>query len=150
KLVERLGAPRYADREAAGKALRELGRSAEPALRAGVMSQNAEVRARSLILLGAVQNERLRAEYVKFAGDAKDARDLIAKIAASPGGADALKAALDDHSRVDELYFSRTAELLRVAAGHPPVDAQGKASVPTDPDTWAPPPPPLGDVAGWL
>jgi hypothetical protein len=88
--------------------------------------------------------------FAKLAGADKAARDLFTHIAARPRAVDALKAALDDPTRTDELYHTRTAELLRVAAGHAPVDAEGKASVPTAPDVWAAPPVPLGDVAGWL
>jgi RNA polymerase sigma factor (sigma-70 family) len=150
KLVEQLGAPDFADREAAAKKLRELGLKAEPALRAALKSEDPEVRARAAKVLNEIRKDQLWAAFAKVAGDDKATRDLFAHITASARAVDALKAALDDPTRADELYRNRTAELLRIAAGHPPVDAAGKASVPTAPDVWAAPPPPLGDIAGWL
>ena len=54
-LVERLGAPRYADREAATRALEALGRDALPALRAARRSEDPEVRARAAALLGRIE-----------------------------------------------------------------------------------------------
>lgn len=150
KLVEQLGSPEFTDREAAQMKLRELGMKAEPVLRAGLWSENPEIRQRCATVLNEIRKDQLWAAFTKVAGADKAARDLIAHIAASPRAVDALKAALDDSTQVDELYRTRTAELLRVAAGHAPVDADGKASIPTVPDVWAAPPPSLGDVAGWL
>jgi hypothetical protein len=55
-LVEKLGAPRYAEREAAAQALEGLGRQALPALRAGRQSDDPEVRARAAALLGRIES----------------------------------------------------------------------------------------------
>jgi hypothetical protein len=101
-------------------------------------------------VLNQIWREQVWAAYSKVLGTDKAARDLFAHIMASPRAVEAIRAALADPTRADELFRTRTAELLRVAAGHPPVDAEGKASVPTAPDVWAAQPPPLGDVAGWL
>ncbi len=150
KLVEQLGAPEFADREEAAKKLRELGAKAEPALRAGLRSEEQEVRDRCAKVLNEIRKDQLWAAFAKITGQDKAARDLFAHIMGSPRAVDALKAALDDPTRVNELYRTRTAELMRIAAGHAPVDAEGKASVPTAPDVWAAPTPPLGDVAGWM
>jgi hypothetical protein len=54
-LVERLGAPRYAEREAATRALEALGREAIPALRQARRSDDPEVRSRAAGLLGRIE-----------------------------------------------------------------------------------------------
>ena len=56
-LVEQLGAPRYADREAAAKSLEALGRAALPALRAARRSADPEARASAL--LGRIETAEL-------------------------------------------------------------------------------------------
>ena len=65
ELVRRLGAPAYADREAAGVRLRALGPAAEPALRAGLRSPSPEVARRSAALLGQVEAD---AQWRRIAG----------------------------------------------------------------------------------
>jgi hypothetical protein len=54
-LVERLGAPRYAEREAAAQALEALGREALPALRSARRNDDPEVRARAAALLERIE-----------------------------------------------------------------------------------------------
>jgi hypothetical protein len=148
-LVKQLGHSRFAEREAAGKRLRELGVKALPAIKAGITDPDLEVARRSAAIRAVITRDRLWAVLTRVAGDDKPARDLFAEIMSSPRGVAAVEAALDDPARRDELYRDRTAELMRVAAGHAPVAANGKPDLPTAPDVWAAPPP-LGDVAGWL
>jgi RNA polymerase sigma factor (sigma-70 family) len=151
KLVEQLGAADFKEREEAAKKLREMGTKAEAALKAGLKSENPEIRDRAAKVLGEIRRDQLRDVFAKVAGDDKAARELFTHITSSPRAMAALKAALDDPAQADELYRTRTAELMRIAAGHPPVDADGKASVPTTPgNVRNVPTPPLGDVAGWL
>lgn len=54
-LVDQLGSARYADREAATRALEELGRAAMPALQAGRESRDLEVRSRSESILRRIE-----------------------------------------------------------------------------------------------
>ena len=149
-LVKKLGSNRYADRATAQKRLRELGVKALPAIKAGMADPDPEVAQRSATVRAAVTRDRLWAAFAPVVGDDKPARGLFAEILSSPRAAAAVEAALDDPTRADELYCDRTAELLRIAAGHPPVAADGRPEVPTAPDVWAAVPPTLGDVAGWL
>src|SRR5437763_1828212 len=58
-LVGRLGAPRWADREAAARALERRGRAALPALRAGRESRDPEVRARAAALIERIESGAL-------------------------------------------------------------------------------------------
>jgi hypothetical protein len=58
-LVTRLGAPRYADREAAAAALERLGRAAIPALRAARTHRDSEIRSRSETLLVKIEGSLL-------------------------------------------------------------------------------------------
>jgi hypothetical protein len=149
-LVKQLGHNRFAEREAAEKRLRELGVKALPAVKAGITDPDLEVARRSAVVRAAITRDRLWAVFTKVAGDDKPARDLFAEIMSAPRAVAAVEAALDEPARADELYRDRTAELMRIAAGHAPVAANGKPDRPTAPDVWAAAPPPLGDVAGWL
>ena len=58
-LVEQLGAARYADREAAARALEQLGREALPALEAARNSRDMEIRTRTASLLQTIQGSLL-------------------------------------------------------------------------------------------
>ncbi len=58
-LVQRLGAPRYADREAASAALEKLGHDALPALRAARSARDPEVRSRAEGLVRRIENDLL-------------------------------------------------------------------------------------------
>ena len=151
KLVAQLGAEEFADREAAQNELRKLGSKAESALKAVLKSESPEIRDRAAKVLNEIRKDQLWDVFARVAGDDKVARELFTHITSSPRAMAALKAALDNPTQTDELYRTRTTELLRIAGGHPPVDAEGKASVPTTPgDVRAVPTPSLGDVAGWL
>jgi hypothetical protein len=59
ELVARLGAPRYADREAAATGLEELGRKALPALRDARTSRDIEVRTRAAALVSRIEGSLL-------------------------------------------------------------------------------------------
>jgi hypothetical protein len=149
-LVEQLGAPEFADREAAEKRLLGLGTKAKPTLKVGLKSESPEVRQRSSRILAVVRRDQLWAAFTKVAGDTKDAQELFSKMMSSQRASNAIEVVLDDPTQTEEAYLTRTAELMRIAYGHPPVDENGKAGVPTEPDVWAPPAVPLGDIAGWL
>jgi hypothetical protein len=149
-LVKQLGGDRFASREMAAKQLRELGVRALPAIKAGMADPDPEVARRSAVVRAAITRDRVWAAFARIAGDDKPARALFDEILSRPRAMAGVEAALDDPARVDELYRDKTAELMRIAAGHPPIAANGKPEVPTAPDVWAAPPPPLGDVAGWL
>jgi RNA polymerase sigma factor (sigma-70 family) len=103
KLVEQLGAPEFADREAAQKKLREHGVKANSALRAGLKSKDPEVRDRSAQLLSGIRADALEAlvkgfdpakdqqpdhpiwkRFKTIAGDTRAARDLFAGIIKNP------------------------------------------------------------------
>jgi len=58
-LVGRLGAPKYADREAASASLEKLGPEAIPALRSARTAKDAEVRTRAVVLLDRIESELL-------------------------------------------------------------------------------------------
>lgn len=56
-IVDRLGSPRYADREAAASAIEKLGAEAIPALRDALDSRDPEIRARASALLDKIDSE---------------------------------------------------------------------------------------------
>ena len=56
-LVRRLGAPKYADREAASAAIERLGPDALPALRAARIAPDAEIRSRAFALVDRIEND---------------------------------------------------------------------------------------------
>jgi len=58
-LVHRLGAPKYADREAASRDLEKLGADALPALKAARVSRDAEIRSRAEVLLERIESDLL-------------------------------------------------------------------------------------------
>jgi hypothetical protein len=149
-LVKQLGSDRFADRELAEKRLRELGVKAQPAIKTGMADPDPEVARRSTAVQAAITRDRLWATFAKVAGDDKPARDLFAEIMSSQRAVTAVEAVLDDLARTDQLYCDRTAELMRIAGGHPAVAANGKPEVPTTPEERAAVTPSLGDVAGWL
>jgi hypothetical protein len=147
-LVKQLGADGFADREAAEKRLRELGVKALPAIKAAMADPDLEVARRSARIRAAITRDRLWAAFARVAGNDRAARNLFAEIMRSPRAVAAIEAALDDPRRTDELYRNRTAELMRIAEGHPPVAANGKPDVPDKPGVWGARVP-LGDVVGW-
>jgi hypothetical protein len=69
KLVEELGAPRFAAREEAAKQLSEMGGPALPAVEAGSRSKDAEVRTRSAAILPQIRAADWRARAEAFLAD---------------------------------------------------------------------------------
>jgi hypothetical protein len=102
-LVEQLGSADFAEREAAQKELRKLGLKAEPAIKAGVKSEDPEVRERCAKLLIEIRKDALDALAKSFdsaaenpsdhplwkrfkilAGDTRASRELFAQIIKNP------------------------------------------------------------------
>ena len=98
-LVKQLGGEDFAQREAAAKALRALGMKAEAALRAGLKSDDPEVRAHCATALAEIRTDALAAlakafdpaaetqpdhpiwrRFKAIAGDTRASRDLFAQI----------------------------------------------------------------------
>lgn len=103
KLVTRLGSQDFAEREAAQRALRALGPKVEPGLRAGLRSEDPEVRARCAAALAEVRKDALAAlmkgfdpkaegppehpiwaRYKAVAGDTPASRELFARVLKRP------------------------------------------------------------------
>ena len=117
ELVRQLGAPDYADREAAGRALRRLGWLAEPAVRAATRSADPEVARRAVPLLAAIRADGWAAfaagrvdlpgpvwpAFAEVAGNTPAARALFAR-AAADGRLDDLDRAVADPTAAAELY----------------------------------------------
>ncbi len=136
KLVEQLGTDEFADRESAEKKLREMGLKAEPLLRAGLRSENPEVRERSAKLLTAVRTDA-RAFLVKnfdptataepdhpiwkrfktIAGNDAAARKLFAEIIADPRRLKLLDDADRDPAKAGELYAAELKSVTAYAQG---------------------------------
>ena len=132
KLVEQLGAPEFADREAAQKALRELGAKANPALRAGLKSENPEVRNRSAKILSEIRKDALEAlvkgfdpakaeqpdhpvwkHFVAIAGDSQASRELFARIIANKKWIQTLDNVEADPANAGHVYRVGIAEVIR-------------------------------------
>jgi RNA polymerase sigma factor (sigma-70 family) len=132
KLVEQLGGPEFADREAAQKALRELGVKANPALRAGLKSENPEVRNRSAKILSEVRKDALEAlvkgfdpakeqqpdhpvwaRFVAIAGDSQASRELFARIVANKKWIQTLDKAEADPANAGHIYRVGIADVFR-------------------------------------
>jgi RNA polymerase sigma factor (sigma-70 family) len=132
KLVEQLGSQEFADREAAQKALRELGVKANPALRAGLKSENPEVRNRSEKILSEIRKDALEAlvkgfdsakaeqpdhpvwkRYVAIAGDSQASRELFARIIANKKWIQTLDNAEADPANAGHVYRVGIAEIFR-------------------------------------
>jgi hypothetical protein len=130
ELVEMLGSPRFAEREAAEKELLRLGAAALPAVRAGLKSADAEVRSRCKQLLGPLERQEwkrkadayaadlrgerrhdlpLREVYEKLAGTGPSARKLFAECVRTSGPLLGLAAA--GRSPALEAYQARCREL---------------------------------------
>src|SRR5262249_30564213 len=85
-LVERLGAPRYAEREAAAAALERAGAAAVPALRAGRRARDPEVRARAAALLERVESALMvRPTAVRLDYRDRPLTDVVADLATQCG-----------------------------------------------------------------
>lgn len=86
ELVGRLGAARYAEREAAATALEKLGRQALSALREGLGSQDAEIRARAAALLEKIENDLLVSPTMLTLDFEDQPLDEVAKAISSQAG----------------------------------------------------------------
>jgi RNA polymerase sigma factor (sigma-70 family) len=132
KLVEQLGAQEFADREAAQKQLRALGPKAESALRAGLRSENPEVRQRSAKVLAEIRTDALAAlekgfdpakseqpdhplwkRFVSIAGDSRASRELFARIIANKKWLRTLDRANADPKTAAKVYRVGIAEVFR-------------------------------------
>ena len=132
KLVEQLGSQEFADREAAQKALRELGMKANSALRAGLKSENPEVRNRSAKLLSEIRKDALATlvkgfdpakeqqpdhpvwkRYAAIAGDSQASRELFARIIANEKWIQTLDNAEADPALAGRVYRVGIAEVFR-------------------------------------
>lgn len=132
KLVEQLGATEFADREAAQKKLRELGVKANSALRAGLKSEDPEVRNRSAKLLSEIRKDALEAfvkgfdpakeqqpdhpvwkHFVAIAGDSLASRELFARIIAHKKWIRALDNAEANPTAAGHIYRVGVAEMFR-------------------------------------
>lgn len=130
ELVRQLGAPDYADREAAGRALRRLGWLAEPAVRAATRSADPEVARRAVPHLAAIRADGWAAfaagrvdlpgpawpAFATVAGDTPAARALFAR-AAADGRQDDLDRAAADPAAAAELYAAAVDRLDKVRRG---------------------------------
>ncbi|MFL5340378.1 MAG: RNA polymerase sigma factor [Gemmataceae bacterium] len=169
KLVEQLGAQEFADREAAQKELRKLGAKAETALKAGLKSENPEVRVRCAKIFTAIRKDALddlvknfdpKAENVPdhplwnrfkaIASDSRASRELFARIIADARLArvlDAAEAVPADRVRIyrDEVAWQSCNALFVVAGetvgGHNMLLGGPKAS------ELKPPPEPVTSVS---
>jgi hypothetical protein len=90
-LVGRLGAARFAEREAAAAGLRALGRDALPALRSALDDRDAEVKARARALLERIESELLvRPTLVRLDHRDRPVADVVKDLADQSGMAVAL------------------------------------------------------------
>lgn len=124
-LVRRLGAPKYADREAASAAIEKLGPDALPALRVVRTSPDAEIRSRAVALVDRIENDlmvRPTPVVVDFRDESLDA--VLAKLS-ERGRANLLLApralALRDRRislfRPDPVSFWEAVDLVAEAGG---------------------------------
>ena len=122
-LVKQLGSEDYAEREIASMKLRKLGATAEAALKAGLKSEDLEVRTRAIRVLALIRNDLLAAlvktfdpkaeaesdhpvwkRYKNIAGSDPAARQLFAEIIADPRRLTILDVAETNPDNVGELY----------------------------------------------
>jgi RNA polymerase sigma factor (sigma-70 family) len=121
KLVERLGAEEFADREAAEKELRKLGFRAEAALKDGLKSDSPEVRERAAKLLDAIRADLLGgkdspvwAKFKAVAGDDADAWKLYLRATGTRARAEMLLAAVNDPKAAAASYAKECEEIATV------------------------------------
>jgi hypothetical protein len=104
-LIARLGAPRYADREAAARSLEHLGRAALPPLRTAREDRDPEIRSRAALLLDRIERDLLlRATPVALPSDLKNVRQAVELLAAHLGS----PLAIDEAGLGDRLLVSRS------------------------------------------
>lgn len=135
KLVEQLGAPEFADREAAQKRLRELGPKAESAIRVGLRSENPEIALRCDTLLWALRADRLLAPdnpvWLRFkavAGGDDEARDLYRQMTGARQRGEQLLVAVDDPKAATVIYAKECERLVTAVR-----DSKKRRSAPLKP-----------------
>jgi RNA polymerase sigma factor (sigma-70 family) len=142
KLVARLGAEDFADREAAEKELRKLGPKAEAALKDGLKSESPEVAKRCRELLAQLARAEFDtkhwARFAKVIGDDKASRALFERIRSLRRNVELLDAVAADPKAAGKLYHDRWAELNKAAR------------IPTGVGSYQHVPAPLADVVGWM
>ncbi len=131
-LVKQLGSADFAEREAAQKDLRKLGLKAEGALKAGLKSDDPEIRARCAKLLAEVRKDALDAlvkgfdpaadnpsdhpvwkRFVAIAGDSRASRELFARIIANKKWIQTLDNAEANPTAAGHVYRVGIAEMFR-------------------------------------
>jgi hypothetical protein len=142
KLIEELGAAEFADREAAQKSLRELGKKAEAALTTALTSENPEVVKRCRELLDQIARDGFFARhwprFSKVVGDDKASRDLLDRIRSLRRNVELLDAVAADPESAGKLYHDRWKELNKAAR------------TPSGPGGFTLSAAPLADVVGWM
>jgi RNA polymerase sigma factor (sigma-70 family) len=142
KLVQQLGSEEFTEREAAEKELRKLGARAEPALRAGLKSDNPEIVKRCRELLEHLARSEFEAKhwarFARVVGDDKASRLLFERIRSLPRNVELLNAVAADPNSAGKLYHARWAELNK------------GAQVPLGPGMYQLRGAPLADVLGWM
>ena len=120
KLVKQLGSARFTEREAAQAKLREIGRAAMPAVRAGTKDGNAEITRRCTALLPLMQVDVLKrldhpvwARFKKIVGGDEVSRNLFLEMIDDPRRAELLEAAETNPDKAGDHY---RAELNRRVA----------------------------------
>lgn len=112
RLVEGLGADRYADREAAAAALDKIGRDALPALKTGREARDAEIRSRSAALIRKIEGGLLtRATRVRLDFDGRSIRDVAASLSSQAGFKVALVPENAPRWRLDRVTLREAASL---------------------------------------
>jgi RNA polymerase sigma factor (sigma-70 family) len=162
RLVEQLGSTSFTEREAAEKALKELGGPARPAVLAGLKSADPEIVRRCEALLPALRHTdwlRARAAFAgnpdsfdhpvrtkieRIAGDGADARSVLAEVLADEQAFVALDEVIEHPKSADRLYRQAVARLVREWNERQQADPKNR---PARPGGWRPDP---GAYAGVL
>ena len=117
KLVEMLGDAKFSKREEAQRQLLAMGRRAEPAVRAGMASDDAEILKRCTAILPHLWVAGLKEfdhpawiRFRKLVGDTKASRDLFLQMIDDPRRAALIGAAEANPNRAGEIYKSELAE----------------------------------------
>ena len=142
KLIDQLGSEDFAIREAAQKALRELGSKAESALKAGLASENPEVVKRCRELLDQIARDGFFARhwprFSKVVGEDPPSRNLFDRIRSLRRNVELLDAVAAAPDSAGKLYHDRWKEL------------NAASRTPNGPGSFLLSAAPLADVVGWM